>query len=54
MKEVLDEVASVYGQFSATRLMQLTHEEPPWRTTPINQVIDRAKMTAYFKTQLNG
>lgn len=49
---VLDEVNDVYGQFSAVRLMQLTHEEPPWRTTAINHVIDPAKMRDYFVTQV--
>lgn len=29
--ELLDEVNQVYGQFSATRLRNMTHEEPPWQ-----------------------
>jgi uncharacterized phage-associated protein len=30
-RELLDEVHRVYGQFSASKLRDMTHEEPPWR-----------------------
>jgi len=31
VRDLLDEVYQVYGQFSAWRLREMTHEEPPWR-----------------------
>jgi uncharacterized phage-associated protein len=52
VREILDEVATVYGQFSASRLMNMTHEEPPWKTTDPKAVITHDKMRDYFKTQL--
>lgn len=30
-RDVVDEVHTVYGQFSAWRLRELTHDESPWR-----------------------
>ena len=51
-REILDEVATIYGQYIAGYLMNLTHEEPPWKTTPLKQVIDMDKMSACFKTQI--
>lgn len=50
---VLDEVYSVYGQFSAWKLRNMTHEESPWQDSNINDVISHDAMTNYFITQLN-
>jgi len=47
---VIEEVYSVYGQFSAWRLREMTHAEPPWKDTPQSAVIPRADMERYFKT----
>ena len=52
VRELLDEVYSVYGQFSASKLRSLTHEEPPWKETPINGSISHDLMKRYFKTQI--
>ena len=49
-REILDEVFEVYGQFSALRLMEMTHEEPPWRDTPICAEITQGRMKDYFET----
>ena len=51
-KELLKDVYRVYGQYSAWRLREMTHDEPPWKDTPRNQVISHDKLKAYFKTQL--
>jgi uncharacterized phage-associated protein len=51
-REVLDETLMVYGQYSALRLMELTHAEPPWQDTDLNGVISLESMTNYFRTQL--
>ena len=50
VREVLDEVNSVYGQFTASKLRAMTHSEPPWRDTPLNEVITLDKMKDFFKT----
>lgn len=52
IRGVLDEVWEVYGQFSAWKLRNMTHEEPPWRDTPRGGVISHDVLKAYFKTQL--
>lgn len=51
--ELLDEVYAEYGQYSAWKLRNLTHSEPPWRNTPRNGTIAEDKLAEYFKTQIN-
>jgi uncharacterized phage-associated protein len=53
-RELLKEVYLVYGQFSALRLMQLTHNEPPWNHTKIGDEINLEIMKEYFKTLINN
>ena len=50
--ELLDEVYLVYGQFSAAKLRNITHNEPPWANTPPGKVISPDLMMEYFKTQI--
>jgi len=50
IREVLDEVNSVYGQFTASKLMAMTHQEPPWMNTPQNETISLESMKNFFKT----
>ncbi|MDR0864778.1 MAG: DUF4065 domain-containing protein [Candidatus Symbiothrix sp.] len=52
-EDIFQEVIEGYGQFSATRLMKMTHNEPPWRTTEINHVVSKNKMKRYFLTQID-
>jgi uncharacterized phage-associated protein len=49
VREILDTVLSVYGQFSAWRLRHLTHFEPPWRETDRNANIDHSKLRDFFE-----
>lgn len=49
-KETLDEVFRVFGQFSAWKLRDMTHEEPPWRDTPRDSRIPDSRLQAYFST----
>lgn len=63
-KELLDDVWEVYGQFSAKKLEQLTHNEKPWRdarkglspiarsTTAINKDTMRSFYTARYDEQV--
>jgi uncharacterized phage-associated protein len=50
--ELLDEVYSVYGQFSAIALRNMTHSEPPWKRTPQGQVISHELMREFFWTRI--
>jgi len=53
-RELLDEVYSVLGQFSAWKLRNMTHEEPPWREAYNgNGLITHESMREYFKTLIN-
>ncbi len=51
-REALDEVYKVYGQFSAWKLRNMTHEESPWKNTPRNGTISPDLMRSFFKSQL--
>lgn len=53
-KELLSEINTVYGQFSALKLMDMTHNETPWSSAPLNSVISKESMSAYFANFLNG
>jgi uncharacterized phage-associated protein len=51
-QDLIIDVFNVYGQLSASKLMNLTHEEPPWKNTQSNQAITNELMRTYFLTQL--
>ena len=50
--ELLDEIYKVYGQYSAWRLRQFTHREPPWKEAYERgaTIISHKAMKDYFKT----
>jgi uncharacterized phage-associated protein len=50
--DLISEVNKVYGQFSAWKLRDMTHNETPWTTTQRGEVISNNKIKLYFKTQL--
>ncbi len=53
-KELIDEVYNVYGQFSAWKLRNMTHDESPWQAHESEaDVIPQDEMKEYFKGQLN-
>jgi uncharacterized phage-associated protein len=49
-RDVLHEAFKVYGQFSAWKLREMTHSEPPWNSVADGQEIPIAAIEAYFKT----
>lgn len=55
--ELFNEVMTEYGQFSAIKLMNMTHEELPWRKI-FNEnpqgVIPYDLLKEYFKTQITA
>ncbi len=49
----MDEFYQVYGQFSAWKLRNMTHDEPPWKAAINNGgVISQKSMQRFFKTQV--
>jgi uncharacterized phage-associated protein len=53
-RELLNEVYAGYGQFSAWKLRNMTHEESPWKeAAPNSGEISHDSMKRYFRTLLN-
>jgi uncharacterized phage-associated protein len=50
MREILNAVHANYGQFSAEKLRDMTHEEPPWKNTKPNRVIPLSLLQEFFST----
>jgi len=48
-EEILNKVYVKYGQFTAWKLRDMTHEETPWKTTARNEVISKEKIRDFFK-----
>ncbi len=55
-KDLLNEVYDVYGRFSPSALVDMTHSEAPWinakKSPKTNFEISRKAMQSYFSTQL--
>jgi uncharacterized phage-associated protein len=50
-ESLFNEVYRVYGKYSAIGLMEMTHNEMPWKTTQVGvgNVITKDKMKTFFK-----
>ncbi len=53
-REILDAVYTNYGQFSAKKLEDMTHEERPWKETPRGRVIPQTLLRAFFTAVVEG
>jgi len=49
-QSVVNEVYDVYGQYSAWKLRDMTHQEPPWVDTANGKVISLDSMQNFFST----
>ena len=47
--EMIDEVYNYFNQFSAIKLMNMTHSESPWQNTPISYEITLDKLKEHFE-----
>lgn len=50
---VMNEVFSEYGQFSASTLRNMTHQEPPYKETKARAVITITAIKDYFLTRVD-
>jgi uncharacterized phage-associated protein len=50
VREILDAVLTVYGQFSAWKLREIMQSEPPWRDTPRQGEITHQALRDFFAT----
>lgn len=51
-ERILEEVYEKYGQYTAWKLRNMTHEEMPWKTTPRNEVIKKEIIRNFFRTKI--
>lgn len=49
--DILISVYKTYGQFSAWKLRDMTHQEEPWKNAGINDVITKKAIKDYFVKQ---
>lgn len=52
VRDLLIDITEGLGQYSGWRLVDMVHEEPPWKETNPKGIISHEKMKKYFKTQL--
>jgi uncharacterized phage-associated protein len=52
-ERLFDEVFSVYGEYSAIGLMNLTHNEKPWLNTRLNSIIKKKAIKSFFKSRID-
>lgn len=48
-ENVLKQVYDVFGKYSAWGLREMTHNETPWKSTKLNNIIDIELIKEYFK-----
>jgi len=48
VRALIDEVYMMYGQYTAWKLRNMTHEEAPWMQTPVNDEITHDRMKSHF------
>ena len=46
---LLKKVYNKFGQYTAWKLREKTHQETPWKSTPKNSVIKKSLIRQYFK-----
>jgi uncharacterized phage-associated protein len=51
-KDSIEEAYEEFGQYSAWKLRNMTHDEPPWKDTPSGSIISIDSMRKYFKSLL--
>lgn len=49
--DLLTEVYDTFGQYSAWKLRNMTHNEAPWKETYQNDIISRDKIKEYFQRE---
>jgi uncharacterized phage-associated protein len=52
-RDLLVDVWNAYGQFSAWKLRNMTHDESPWAKTPRNGVITHDALREFFRSRVS-
>jgi len=53
-QEYIKRIWNVFGQFSAWKLRDMTHQESPWKETKKSEEITHEKMEQFFITKLES
>lgn len=53
-KTFLQKIYNSFGQYTAWKLRDMTHQETPWLETERNSVINRKSMENYFREHYNS
>lgn len=55
-EDIFNQVYDAYGQFSAFKLMEMTHDEYPWKSTQvgIGNIISKDKIKDFFLTRIEA
>jgi uncharacterized phage-associated protein len=48
-QKFLNQIYTYFGQFSAGKLMRMTHEETPWMSTKPSGTISKERLKSFFK-----
>lgn len=51
-KQLLHVILENYGQLNAIALMNLSHQESPWKSTELSKIISSDKLSSFFKTKI--
>ena len=51
-KRLIDSISKQIGQYSAWKLVEMTHSEDPWKNTVLNQEISQEDLRSFFKTKI--
>jgi len=54
-EDLFFQVMTEYGQFNAVKLMEMTHEEEPWKNAFVvpGSTIDKEALKSFFKTRID-
>jgi len=52
-EDIFHQVLREYGKYSAIQLMNMTHNEDPWKVTKLTEKIDNEIIKKYFQTLVN-
>ena len=51
-RDLIDAIFNQIGQYSAWKLVEMTHSEDPWKSVNLQEEITKESLSAFFKTKL--
>jgi len=53
-KSFLDQIYTLFGQYSAWKLSDMTHNEDPWKSVTFGKEIKKESMQEFYKNYINN